>query len=153
VLCVPSYKYRKYSKNYPVFIGLHWAARFGLYEAAKRYLRIEGRDAVHTINAQDSHGGQSLLYAAEHGHYEMTKLLLDKGAEVNAQGGQNGNALQAASAGGHEAIVKLLLDKGAEVNVQGGQNGNALQAASAGGHEAIVKLLLDKVADAGVEAQ
>ena len=153
VLCVPSYKYRKYSQNYLVFTGLHWAARFGLYEAAKRYLRIEGRDAVHTINAQASHGRQSLLYAAEHGHYEMTKLLLDKGAEVNAQAGYYCNALYAASARGHEAIVKLLLDKGAEVDAKGGEYGNALQAASAQGHKAIVKLLLDKGADARVEAQ
>ncbi|KAF2827744.1 ankyrin [Ophiobolus disseminans] len=118
VLCVPSYKYRKYSKNYPAFTGLHWAARFGLCEAAKRYLRIEGRDAVQTVNAQNSRGEQSLLYAAKHGHYEMTKLLLDKGAEVNAQGGYYGNALHAASAGGHEAIVKLLLDKGANARVE-----------------------------------
>jgi ankyrin repeat protein len=50
----------------------------------------------------------------------MTKLLLDKGAEVNAQGGRYGNALQAASARGREAVVKLLLDKGSEVKAQGG---------------------------------
>ncbi|KAF2652559.1 HET-domain-containing protein, partial [Lophiostoma macrostomum CBS 122681] len=71
-----------------------------------------------------------LYYAALLGLSTITRLLLDKGAEVNAQGGHFGNALQAASSMGHKQVVKMLLDKGAEVNAQGGHFGNALQAAS-----------------------
>jgi ankyrin repeat protein len=142
VLCVPSYKYKGYSKSDPAFTGLHWAARFGLCEVAKSYLRIAGGDAVDAVNAQDCWNRDSLMYAAEHGHYKMAKLLLNKGAKVNAQGGYFGNALYAASSRGHEAIVKLLIDKGAEVNAQGVEYGNALQAASSRGYETIVELLL-----------
>jgi ankyrin repeat protein len=123
--------------------GLHWAARFGLYEVVKRYLRVAGEYAVHVVNATDSSGGHSLMNAVEHEQYEMAELLLDKGADVNAQGGIYGNPLQAASSGGHEQVVKLLLDKGANVNVEGGEYGNAPQAASARGHEQVVKLLLE----------
>ncbi|KAI4943376.1 hypothetical protein J4E91_009285 [Alternaria rosae] len=92
-----------------------------------------------------------LYYAAMLGFSTVTRLLLDKGAEINAQGGHYGNALQAASAGGHEQVVKTLLNKGAEVNAQGGHYGNALHAALVRGHEQVVKKLLDK--GANVNAQ
>jgi hypothetical protein len=110
------FRVREYCQLYPTITGLYWAARFGLCEVAKRYLRIAGGDAVYAINAQDSYSRDSLIYAAEHGHYEIAKLLLDKGADVNAQGGYYGNALYAALQGGYQTVAKLLLDNGASVN-------------------------------------
>jgi preprotein translocase subunit YajC len=92
-----------------------------------------------------------LYYTALLGLSMVTRLLLDKGAEVNAQGGHYGNALQAALARGHEQVVKMLLDKGAKVNAQGGVYGNALQAALARGHEQVVKMLLDKGAEVNAQ--
>ncbi|EDU41188.1 vegetative incompatibility protein HET-E-1 [Pyrenophora tritici-repentis Pt-1C-BFP] len=92
-----------------------------------------------------------LYYVALLGFSTVTRLLLDKGAEVNAQGGGYGNALQAASAGGYEQVVKTLLNAGAEVNAQGGRHGNALQAASAEGHKQVVKTLLDKGAEVNAQ--
>ncbi|KAI1580556.1 Ank-2 multi-domain protein [Pyrenophora tritici-repentis] len=92
-----------------------------------------------------------LYYVALLGFSTVTRLLLDKGAEVNAQGGGYGNALQAASAGGYEQVVKTLLNAGAEVNAQGGRHGNALQAASARGHKQVVKTLLDKGAEVNAQ--
>jgi ankyrin repeat protein len=150
VLFVPSYKYRGYSTLSPAVTGLHWIARFGLCDAAKEFLRIK-EDETCAVNARDSNGEGSLLYAVKHGHCEMAELLLDKGANVHAQGGHYGNALYAASCKGHEAVVELLLDKGANVNTQGGHYGNALQAALSEGHEAVVKLLLDKGADVNAQ--
>jgi ankyrin repeat protein len=88
-----------------------------------------------------------LYYCARLGLRTITRLLLDKGAEVNAQGGFYGNALQAASSEGHELIVKMLLDNKANINAQGGKYGNALQAAVAAGHGGIVQLLLNNGAD------
>jgi ankyrin repeat protein len=110
-------------------------------------LSKEGAD----LEDRDNEGRTALIWGAELGHEKVTKLLLDKQANVNAQGGRYGNALQAASYKGHKAIVRLLLDHQAEISAQGGKFGNALQAASHGGHEAIVKLLLDK--QANVNAQ
>jgi hypothetical protein len=92
-----------------------------------------------------------LYYAALLGFGTVTRLLLDKDADVNAQGGEYGNALQAASEGGDEQVVKMLLDAGAEVNAQGGRYGNALQAASARGDEQVVKMLLDKGAEVNAQ--
>ncbi|KAF1930669.1 HET-domain-containing protein [Didymella exigua CBS 183.55] len=84
-----------------------------------------------------------LYYAAQLGLNRITRLLLDRGADVNSQGGEYGNALQAASVEGEEQVVKMLLDRGADVNAQGGEYGSALQAALYGGHEQVVKMLLD----------
>jgi ankyrin repeat protein len=148
VLFVPNYKFRGYSKFYPAITSLHWTARFGLCDVAKEFLRTIKEDGTSAVNARDSWSQTPLIYAAEHGHFEIGKMLLEKGADVNAEGGRNySNALYAASYGGHELVVKLLLDTGANVNAQGGHYGNALQAASAGGHELVVKLLLDAGAD------
>jgi ankyrin repeat protein len=150
VLFVPSYKYGRYSASYPAITGLHWIARFGLCNAAKEWLRrIE--DETCAVNATDSNGEGSLMYAVKHGHCAMAELLLNKGADVHAQGGLYGYALQAASYRGDEAVVKLLLDKGADVNAQGGEYGNALQAASYRGDETVVKLLLNKGADVNAQ--
>jgi ankyrin repeat protein len=144
VLFVPSYKYRGYSGSYPAVTGLHWIAQFGLCDAAKEFL-LTKEDETCAVNAMDSDGRSSLMYAVKHGHCAMAELLLDKGADVNA--GHYGNALQVGPYGGHEAVVQMLLDKGAKVNAQGGHYGNALSAASLGGHETVVGLLLDKGAD------
>jgi ankyrin repeat protein len=92
-----------------------------------------------------------LYYAALFGLEDVSRLLLDKGADVNTQGGYYGNALQAASSQCHEAVVRLLLDKGADVNMQGGYYNDALQAASFQGHEAMVRLLLGKGADVNMQ--
>ena len=150
VLFAPSYKYRGYSKNNPAVTGLHWIAGFGLCSAVNEFLRRK-EDETCAVNATDSNGEGSLMYAAKHGHCAMAELLLDKGAEINAQGGDFGDALQAASYGGHEAVVRLLLDKGAEINAQGRRYDNALQTASYRGHEAVVRLLLDKGAEVNAQ--
>ena len=54
-----------------------------------------------------------LYYAASLGLSTITRLLLNKDADVNAQGGYFGNALQAASYRGHKQVVKMLRDAGA----------------------------------------
>ena len=147
VLLAPSYRYGGYSQNFPAGTHLHFIAGFGLSQTTQKLLTSREDGTADIVNVADNENRAALSIAAEHGHDELVKLLLDEGADINAQGGSFGNALQAASCGGHKQIVKLLLDKGAEVNSQGGDYGNALQAASCGGHKQIVKLLLDKGAD------
>jgi ankyrin repeat protein len=148
VLFVPSYKFKEYSATSLAITGLHWIALFGLCDIAEQFLHTIEVDTVRTVNTRDSWGRCPLAYAAEYGHYELARLLLDKGADVDAQGGYLGNALQVASYEGHEVVVRLLLEKGANVNAQGGLYGGALRAASSIGHEAVVRLLLEKGADA-----
>ncbi|KAF2453530.1 hypothetical protein BDY21DRAFT_424471, partial [Lineolata rhizophorae] len=120
VLFASGYRYRGYSQNHPTITALHCAALFGLSVISRELLPGSKEEVAVTVNATDTRGRTSLILAAEHGQYEMAKLLLDKGANVNAQGGVYGNALYAASLEGHEQVVNLLLDKGANVNAQGG---------------------------------
>jgi ankyrin repeat protein len=101
-----SYLYR-YNVQQSRSSALLWAAQHGHEATAQKSLR-EKADTQATSDDKDE---TPLLLAAGNGHEQVTKLLLDRGADVNAQGGHNGNALQAASSGGHGEMVKLLLSK------------------------------------------
>jgi ankyrin repeat protein len=73
----------------------------------------------------------------------VTKLLLEKGAQVNGEGSY-GTALQIASARGILSVVKLLLEKGAKVDGLVGYSLSPLQGASEQGNLAVVEFLLEK---------
>ena len=131
VLLVPSYRYRGYSQRYPVGTSLHLIARFGLSRIAQELLPSLEDKTADIVDVANSENRTALSIAAERGHDQLVKLLLDQGADVNTQNGHYSNALQAASSEGHIEIVKMLLDHGANVNAQDGDYyDNALEAAS-----------------------
>ncbi len=76
----------------------------------------QGADANETDRF---YGRTALMWAAEQGHPEVAKLLLDKGADVNAKTGEGWTALMSAAVGRDLEVVRLLLDKGADVNAEG----------------------------------
>lgn len=78
---------------------------------------------------------------AEHGHFEVAKLMLENGADVHYD---SDIALRSASDNGEIEIVKLLLQYGADVHAE---NDEALRSASGNGETEIVKLLLENGAD------
>ncbi len=62
--------------------------------------------------------GTVLIFAAERGHTETVRILLDRGAKVNAKTSSGKQtALMKAAENGHTRIVKMLLDKGADPKV------------------------------------
>jgi ankyrin repeat protein len=134
----------KYSDKVGILI---YAAEIGSVTVFSYFIGLGNLD----LDSKDTKGRTPLYIAAERGASVLTRMLLDKGADVNAQGGEHGNILYAALAKGNKEIVKLLLDKGADVNAQGGVYGNVLVAASFGGYKEIVKLLLDKGADVNAQ--
>lgn len=72
-------------------------------------------DKGQDINARFGAGGQTpLMIAAERGHPEIVKLLLDRGAAVNLRRSGT-SALTLAAMNGDKETVKLLLDHGSEV--------------------------------------
>jgi ankyrin repeat protein len=141
----PNYKFLKKST------GLHLTAQFGLLHISEKLLLSLGGETAISANVEDGYDRTPLWFAAFHGHSEMVKLLLDKGANIQARGGGYGNALYAASREDQEQVAMLLIDRGADVNAHCGSDGNALNAASHKGHEQIVKLLLDRGADPNAE--
>ncbi|WP_024927360.1 MULTISPECIES: ankyrin repeat domain-containing protein [unclassified Mesorhizobium] len=67
--------------------------------------------------AIDEVDGVTALYiACEAGHVELTKLLINRGADVNLPVSWQRTPLYAANKGGYAQIVKLLLDNGANPN-------------------------------------
>ena len=62
------------------------------------------------VNEIGPTGQPALATAAEQGHLEIARLLLDRGADVNAHGYA---ALREARDNGHEAVIALLLELGA----------------------------------------
>lgn len=96
-------------------------------------------------------GRTALQAAAERGHLDIVKLLLQLGAEVNAPPSPSAGrtALQAASGGGFGAIVQLLLEQGAHVNAPAARykGFTALQGACLQGNLEVVNLLLGAGAD------
>lgn len=61
------------------------------------------------------YGRIALEWVSGKGHFEIAKLLPDKGANVNNLGGSDRIAREWASAGGHFEIAELLRMRGAAV--------------------------------------
>ncbi|THY39252.1 purine and uridine phosphorylase [Aureobasidium pullulans] len=81
--------------------------------------------------------------AADHGHKEIVRLLLDRIVNADASCEYVVTAIRAASNHGYETIVRMLLDRGADVNTFREAYGIALQTASVNGHEHVVRMLID----------
>lgn len=92
------------------------------------------------LNRPDSEGMTPLLHSAFKGHYDIARLLVERGADVNFNGHpQRYSALMFAAIGGHLSVVNLLLESGANAKHTNSLNRTASQmAAFVGQHEAVV---------------
>ncbi len=88
----------------------------------------------------------ALYHAAEKGHMDVVRMLLQKGADPN--GGEEGvrwgeQPLVAAVENGHTEVVRALLEGGASVNARKFMGGTALQIAQQKGNAEIISLLTE----------
>ncbi|CAE7669292.1 Ankrd17 [Symbiodinium microadriaticum] len=110
------------------------------------------------------HCDAGLLGASSHGHGEVVKLLLGRGACKDVLGQSGLTGLMSAAANGHPAVVRVLVDVGADTSVQDSYGCTALLLASGAsktvklsngravlvtnpGHTESVRLLLEAGAD------
>lgn len=99
--------------------------------------------------------------AAEAGHMQAMRTLLDSHADVNLQDEHGFHALYLAAGGtenpaGDDAAaeaVRLLLDRGASLNLQNGSGYTALHNACGSGECSAVKALLDAKADMTIRSK
>jgi ankyrin repeat protein len=81
-----------------------------------------------------------LSWAAERGHVDTVKLLLERGAEVDSKDNDGRTPLSWA-ARRPEAVVKLLLERGAELDSKDNYGRTPLSWVGKRRPEAVVKLL------------
>ena len=96
-------KTNRYGEN--ALMHAAWKGRVG----AVRWLLDRGAKI-------DREGSQwsALHYAVFAGHQEVTRLLIERGANVSARSPNGSTVLMMAAREGHEALAKLLLDSGAD---------------------------------------
>lgn len=116
------------------WLDINMAALQGNIERVKELLDADPA----LVNRNDDYityyagSGSVIKNAAAAGHYEIVKLLLDRGADPNIpeEGiAPQGHALHSAVVNGHKEIVKLLLEHGAYPSVQIESSADTLSAA------------------------
>lgn len=116
---------------------------------AAEVVALLGRGADANARRDDSRQ-TPLMEAAEAGHEEVVRRLLEHGAQINAANEYGETALTLAADGGHTAVVSALLEWGADVNVVDEFGDTPLLNAAWGEHEDALLLLLRHRADPNV---
>ena len=88
-----------------------------------------------------------LHIAAEGGHVESARLLLDAGARVDALTSTGWQPIHGAAELGRLEVVRLLLDRGAAVDAPLPNGGQPLHLAVVHGRSEVVQLLMERGAD------
>ena len=108
-------------------------------------------DCVDIYNT-DYFGETPLFNATESKNYEISKLLLENGADVNAANFEDGTtSLMNSSYNNDTETTKLLLEYNADPDLGNKYGDTALHMACRQGYTEIVKLLLEYNADPNVE--
>ena len=96
------------------------------------------------VNAkEDRYGWTALMYAANYGHTETTKLLLKHGTDINAKNNIGWTSLMLAASNGHTETAELLLKHGANINAKEDRYGwTALMYAANYGYTETAEVLL-----------
>lgn len=132
--------------NQPMFDGttsLHCAAQQGNTDVLRALLRVvdDGKSPAGLVNKTKPRGISPLFGAAQYGHLDACKLLLQHGADPNQADAETGTtALTVAAAEGHVEVCRLLV-KSPVVN-HAMHNGASLFVAAQEGHADVCRVLI-----------
>jgi serine/threonine-protein phosphatase 6 regulatory ankyrin repeat subunit B len=120
---------------------VHTITEDGRVEVTEEPMLLEkGADAV---QMRTDYSCTPVIVAAQNGHVEVVRVLLEHGAKVNSARSNGGTALMVAAEKGHPETVRLLLEKGAAQNRVTHNGDTALLIATHNGHEQVVRVLLE----------
>jgi len=132
-----------YQNNSP----LHYAAMSNHIEAAS--ILVENGAS---LELKENYGRTPLILCArERGGPEMTRLLLEAGAEVNAKDRASSTPLELAAWRGKAEVVDILLEAGAEIPTKGSKATYHLIFAAAKGLTNLFNTMVKKGADITIE--
>ena len=98
-------------------------------------------DAGMPVNLADEKGNSLLMLSSYHGHYELTRELLERGAAPDQRNARNQTPLAGVAFKGGLAIAKLLVQFGADPNADQGGGRYPVQFAAMFGNPDIVTYL------------
>ncbi|MBU0585888.1 ankyrin repeat domain-containing protein [Candidatus Micrarchaeota archaeon] len=114
-----------------------------LIECINQGVNVNATDGVLEWNA--------LMYAANNGHLEVVRMLIDKGADIHAKNISRWNAIMHAANSGSAEIIALLLETGAKTDIATMVTGvTPLILAAGKGHEKVVQVFIDFKLDLNV---
>ncbi|MCB9027271.1 MAG: ankyrin repeat domain-containing protein [Bdellovibrionaceae bacterium] len=113
-------------------------------------VRVKEIISVIDVNVQGVSDRTVLILAAQKGHTETVKFLLDNGASVDVRDFEEKTALICAAYNGHLETARLLLANGASVDVRDNQERTSLMWAILEGRTETARLLLDNGASVDV---
>eukprot|EP01039_Chlorochromonas_danica_P003967 gene3967-4341_t len=125
------------SSHYPDYHLLQ-AAEKGNAEDLLRVIQVEHPN----LSARNNYGVSALIFAANNGHLECVKILLDHGVNINERSNNGKTAVHWATHWGHDTIVHYLLEQGANLTIPDKDGMTVLMTAVLSGKAALVSLLL-----------
>ena len=120
----------------------------GQVEVVKTLLQKEGQQQLDTAN---DYGWTPINVAADGGHLEVVRLLVEKGADMTIAHSAGWTPIHSAAAGGYDDVVKLLVHNGADITAADSDGWTLLHKAAGTGNIELARLLTSNGADITAE--
>lgn len=93
------------------------------------------------IDAKNHKGYSALMLAAYHGHVDVARYLLQRGADANTADGGGNSALMGAAFKGYIDTVRLLIEYGADIDARNAKGQTATDFAHLFGRVQVARFL------------